>query len=211
MADVLTSAPPTSLQQRYASRVKARLARPAISVADARDGILDCFLATYYQGVELGLRGLVGVSGGEDEVARITAAMFRRRLKEQGVSFEAPTLAALADVKDALDRELHVGELPPEIRGVHDQVCTLLLAKAEGTIDHHGARSAVAPARPAVPTANTPAPPPEPGVAATLREALARHLEAMARAARAGQPARSLGDDLARARLLIEATEAFPS
>ena len=89
-----------AIQERYAARVKARLERAEITVADARDGLLDCFLASYFQGVHLGLKSLAAIEGGDDEIARVTAAMFRRRLRAHGASFEAPTVAALAQVKD---------------------------------------------------------------------------------------------------------------
>lgn len=150
---------PATIQERYASRVKARLERPELTAIDARDGILDCFLATYYQGVTLGLKSIAAIEGGEDEVARVTAAMFRKRLRLHGTTFEAPTLDALALVKDEVDRELHVVDLPAEIRGVHDQVCTLLLAKADGMLPHRPGRS-VAEAGAATSVAMPATPPP---------------------------------------------------
>ena len=107
---------PAAIQARYAARVKARLERAELTIVDARDGLLDCFLATYYQGVTLGLKAVAAIEGGEDEVARVTAAMFRKRLRLHGTTFEAPTLDALALVKDEVDRELHVVELPAELR-----------------------------------------------------------------------------------------------
>ena len=144
-----TSPTAAAIQERYAARVKARLERAEITVADARDGLLDCFLASYFQGVHLGLKSLAAIEGGDDEIARVTAAMFRRRLRAHGASFEAPTVAALAQVKDEVDAELHLIELPAELRGVHDQVCALLLAKADGALPHRrGPRVARPTARP---------------------------------------------------------------
>ena len=45
----------------YVDRLRQRLARPAISVKDARDGVLDCFVATYQEGLAAGLEGVLGV------------------------------------------------------------------------------------------------------------------------------------------------------
>ncbi len=133
----------TAIQERYAARIKARLARPALDVRDARDGILDCFIATYHAGVAGGLQSILGVHGSEDEVSRVTTAIFRRKLAARGGSFDAPTVEALTLVKDEVDHELHVHELPAELRGVHDQVCALLLAKTDGLLAHDGDRSAM--------------------------------------------------------------------
>lgn len=135
----------SKIHEAYVQRVKARLARPSISVEDARDGILDCFVSTYHEGLTAGLRGIVGVEARPDEIARVAAGMFRKRLKAHGVTFEAPTIDALAAVKEEVDQEFHFAELPTEIRGMHDKVCNLMIAKAEGLIKHQGDRSVLQP------------------------------------------------------------------
>lgn len=132
------------VQDKYVSRLRARLARPKITIEDARDGMLDCFVSTYHTGVKQGLRGIIGVDASPDQVAQVTARMFRERLEKRGVSFEKPTADGLNAVKEELDEEFHFSELPAEIVATHDQVCSLLLAKADGLIDHHGDKSVVA-------------------------------------------------------------------
>lgn len=209
---------PATIQERYASRVKARLERPELTAIDARDGILDCFLATYYQGVTLGLKSIAAIEGGEDEVARVTAAMFRKRLRLHGTTFEAPTLDALALVKEEVDRELHVVDLPAEIRGVHDQVCTLLLAKADGMLPHRPGRSvaeagaATSVAMPATP----PRPPARPAPASAavapadeLRRVFERHLARVGHDASAGASTAALRRALAQAEAVLVALDAF--
>ncbi len=218
-----------AVQARYAQRVKARLDRPAIAIADARDGIVDCFIATYFQGVALGLKSLVAIDGTDDDVARVTAAMFRRRLRQHGVSFEAPTVEALTAVKDEVDRELHIGELPADLRAVHDQVCTLLLAKADGSMPHQPGRSVVEPSAsaptiatpaplpappvpPAAPRAAAPAPTPAPATATVpeeLRRTFERHLGEVGRAATTGATTAALRARLAQAEALLVALDAF--
>ncbi len=131
------------VQEKYVARLRARLARPTITVADARDGMLDCFVSTYHTGVKQGLRGIIGVDASPDQVAQVTSRMFRDRLAKRGISFDAPTTDALNEVKDELDREFHFAELPAEMSAMHDQVCSLLLAKADGLIDHTGDQSVV--------------------------------------------------------------------
>ena len=228
-----TTAPAAAVQARYAQRVKARLDRPVIAIADARDGIVDCFIATYFQGVALGLKSLVAIDGTDDDVARVTAAMFRRRLRQHGVSFEAPTIEALTAVKDEVDRELHFGELPADLRAVHDQVCTLLLAKADGTMPHQPGRSAVepsasAPPSPSATTIAAPSPVPAPPVPPTaprapaptpatapvtvadeLRRTIERHLIEVGRAATTGATTAALRARLAQAEALLVALDAF--
>lgn len=132
---------PVKIHEHYVQRIKARLAQPTITVEDARDGMLDCYVSTYHEGLAAGLRGLVGVEANPDEVARVAAGMFRKRLKNHGVSFEAPTVDALAAVKEEVDQEFHFAELPVEMRSIHDRVCSLMLSKAEGTLEHHGDQS----------------------------------------------------------------------
>ena len=126
------------IQERYARRIKARLAQPAIDVTAARDGMLDCFVSTYHAGLAAGVKGILDIDPGEAQVARLARSLFRKKLEAQGVSFDAPTVAALDAVKTDVDEELHFEALPAEMRGVHDQVCSLLLAKAEGSLAHAG-------------------------------------------------------------------------
>ena len=212
-----TSPTAAAIQERYAARVKARLERAEITVADARDGLLDCFLASYFQGVHLGLKSLAAIEGGDDEIARVTAAMFRRRLRAHGASFEAPTVAALAQVKDEVDAELHLIELPAELRGVHDQVCALLLAKADGALPHRPGRSAVeaggtaASAIAAAPIARPLPPPPTPpsAAAADLRRVLERHLARAGADAAGGASTAAVRRALAQAEAVLAAIDAF--
>ncbi|MGH1342506.1 MAG: hypothetical protein ACRBN8_13180 [Nannocystales bacterium] len=131
------------VQDKYVARLRARLARPKITVEDARDGILDCFVSTYHTGVKQGLKGIIGVDASPDQVAQVTSRMFRDRLEKRGFSFDAPSVDALNEVKEELDSEFHFSELPAEMSATHDQVCSLLLAKADGLIAHHGDQSVV--------------------------------------------------------------------
>jgi hypothetical protein len=112
-----------------ATAIKARLAQPSISVQEARDGIRDCFVSSYLGGAALALDGF-GIRGQVDSVVGVVSAMFKRRLEAKGSSFEAPTLAHLQALKTEVDDELRLDELPPELKGVHDQVCSVLLHKA---------------------------------------------------------------------------------
>jgi hypothetical protein len=185
----------------YVKRLKARLARPVITIADARDGILDCFVSTYFEGVNHGLKHLVGVRAEPDEVARVAAQMFRTRLAKHGVSFDAPTLEALSRVKEEVDQEFHFAELPAEHRAVHDQVCTLLVAKADGTLAHRGDKSVVtkAPAGAATPAGE---------VAAQLRSVVASALQGLVRDTASASPG-ELKRRLEQVGALVTALEAW--
>jgi hypothetical protein len=140
-------APQTALdrevQEKYGNRLRARLARPKITIEDARDGMLDCFVSTYFLGVKQGLSRILGVDASPDQVAQVTSRMFRERLAKRGISFDAPTADGLNEVKEEIDEEFHFRELPAELSAMHDQVCSLLLAKADGLLDHEGDRSVV--------------------------------------------------------------------
>ena len=142
-AQAQTTEADKEVQEKYVSRLRARLARPKITIEDARDGMLDCFVSTYHTGVKQGLKGIIGVDASPDQVAQVTARMFRDRLEKRGISFDSPTADGLNAVKEELDEEFHFSELPAEMSATHDQVCSLLLAKADGLIDHDGDKSVV--------------------------------------------------------------------
>lgn len=204
-----TAAP--KIHQRYVDRVRGRLAKPHITVEDARDGVLDCFVSTYHEGLTAGLQGVVGIGAGPDEVARVAAGLFRKRLRAHGASFETPTIEALAKVKAEVDEELHFHELPAELRSTHDRVCELLLTKAEGIMPHHGDQSAVR-ATPTVaaptPVVISPAPPVATPVrssgALAMREAIGALLDELAQQARSGGPLPELMRRIDKARRLVE-------
>lgn len=132
-----------AVRERYATRIKARLGEPSIDVKAARDGMLDCYVATYFGGLQHGIKGYLGMDAKEEQVAQVAQALFKKRLRAHGSSFEAPTVAALDRVKQEVDQELHFEELPGELRGLHDQVCSLMLSKADGALEHRGDRSVV--------------------------------------------------------------------
>ena len=129
-------------RQQLAKDIKSRLAQPSIDTIAARDGMRDCFVSTYLGGVTEGFANF-DIHGGPDAISRVVESMFRKRLKLAGASWEMPTVKALQNVKDEVDKEIHFDGLPPELKGVHDQVCTLLIGKARGDLAHHGDRSAV--------------------------------------------------------------------
>lgn len=168
------------VQDKYVARLRARLARPTITIEDARDGILDCFVSTYHTGVKHGLEGILGISATPDQVAQVAGKMFRDRLAARGETFEAPTVEGLDALKLEVDAEFHFNELPAEVKATHDQICSLLLAKADGLLEHHGDRSVLD--RKAAPRPQAPAPPPvrptrDDPVTANLRRALASYLD----------------------------------
>ena len=190
------------VQDKYVARLRARLARPKITVEDARDGILDCFVSTYHTGVKQGLEGILGVDANPDQVAKVVGRMFRDRLAARGESFEAPTIEGLNALKEEVDAEFHFHELPPEVNATHDQVCSLLLAKADGLLEHHGDRS-VLQGKSAAPIARPPAPPqirPAPPtrrverdpVTANLRRALGSYLDEIRRGVEEADPSELL-------------------
>lgn len=138
-----SSAHDKEIQDKYVTRLRARLGRPKITMADARDGMLDCFVSTYHAGLKQGLNGILGVEASPDQVAQVATKMFRERLANHGSSFDAPTVDALNRVKDEVDEEFHFHELTAEVSATHDQVCSLLLAKADGLLEHRGDESVV--------------------------------------------------------------------
>lgn len=120
-----------NLQARFASRVKAKLSRPSLTPEEARDGIIDCFAATYHRGMAAGFETTIGLKGEDEDIHKVVAALFRKKLQAHGASFEKPTVQALATTKGEADAELHFTGLSTEIRSGHDHVCALLLEKTK--------------------------------------------------------------------------------
>ncbi len=186
------------IQEKYAKRIKSRLAEKVIDVQAARDGMLDCYVATYFGGLKAGIQGYLGIDASEEQVSRIAQALFRKRLREEGVSYDEPTIDALDRIKDKVDKELSFDTLPHELRGLHDQVCSLMLSKADGGLAHDGARSVVKKElkraklahQPTVQATPSPVAAARPASAAeALRESVARYLEETASVIRAGRDA----------------------
>jgi hypothetical protein len=129
-------------RDRFADRIKRRLGKPVLTLIDARDGIRDCFVSTYLGGVAAGVQGLQ-LNPSAEQLEAIAEQIFRRRLGAHGISWDAPTADSLERVKLEADRELHFDQLPAELHAVHDQVCSLLLAKVSGALPHRGDVSVV--------------------------------------------------------------------
>ena len=217
-----------AVQERYATRIKARLSSPNVDAKSARDGILDCFVATYFGGLKEGIGGYLGIDASEEHVARIAQALFKKELVNHGATFESPRVDALDKVRAEVDQELHFHSLPAELRGVHDQVCSLMLSKAEGTLDHGGAKSAVKhrvsrpraqaiAQRPTDHAAARPTPqlaePVSSGGASTvsigLRSALTAYLEESAMAVRSGAGSNELAERFSRLERLFATLRDF--
>lgn len=194
----------TAYREQVAQQLKSRLAAERISVMDARDGVRDCFVATYLGGVEQGLAN-INTHGTPEQLAAVTESMFKKRLREYGASWESPTIQALETVKSRVDQELHIVELPAELRSVHDQVCSLLLAKASGLMPHLGNRSVVS-TKDSVSTVPQPASPSSPALLA-LRESFAAYLTETAALCRSGTDSAALRTRLSKAGKLLEALD----
>lgn len=212
----------SAVQQRYAARIKARLGATSVDAKSARDGILDCFVATYFGGLKQGIGGYLGIDASEEHVARIAQALFKKKLVNYGATFDEPTVDALDRVRTEVDQELHFQALPAELKGVHDQVCSLMLSKAEGTLAHEGTRSAVTgrgshppltigrmSRPPEPPPAGRPTPQPASSVSFGLRSALAAYLEESAAAVREGASDDELEKRLARLERLFATVRDF--
>ncbi|MEM6533352.1 MAG: hypothetical protein AAF654_12045 [Myxococcota bacterium] len=183
-------------RETLAHGIKSRLAKPSISVIDARDGIRDCFVSTYLGGLAHGFARM-NIQGDAQSISLVAERILRDKLKEAGASWESPTVEALEAIKDRTDQEMHIVELPAELREVHDRVCNLLLAKASGLLEHHGNRSVVA-ASPAA--ASAPAPDP---IETNLRHTVVAYLAQFSEAVQRGEsPAKLMARTAKLSRLL---------
>src|SRR5687768_3522838 len=104
-APVTNSPNASALQARHAGRVKSKLSKQTLSLEEGRDAVLDCIAATYYRAQSVGCEA-VALPGDEEEIVKVAADIFRRRLKAHGASFEKPTAQALIAAKADADAEL---------------------------------------------------------------------------------------------------------
>ncbi|MEL6338400.1 MAG: hypothetical protein AAFP04_03490 [Myxococcota bacterium] len=190
-------------RESLANRIKSRLAKPAISVIDARDGIRDCFVSTYLGGLAHGFARM-NIQGDAQSIASVAERILRDKLREAGASWETPTVEALEAIKDRTDQEMHIVELPAELREVHDRVCDLLLAKASGLLEHHGDRSVVGRSS-SVPTAAAKAAP-DP-IETNLRQTVIAYLSQFSEAVQRGESPSDLMARTAKLSRLLETLE----
>lgn len=206
-------------RQAIAGGLKQRLAKPSITVTDARDGLRDCFVSSYLGGVSQGLANF-SLQGDVDQVSSVVESIFRRRLREAGSSWEQPDPDVLQVVKEAVDVEVHIDKLPAELRAVHDQVCTLLLGKATNLLPHSGDRSVVKAAKTqgasvSEPSPNTAPVSPAPMVADVdpveqgLRMSLAAYLRQFADAVQQGEEQEAMLRRIKRVNTLLDTLQAM--
>ncbi len=128
-ADPSSLSDPHRIQSAYTAKVKSRLATRALSATEAREALLDCFVATYFGAQRDGIDGLLGPAATPSRVRNTVAAFFRRRLPSHDGSFDVPTAESLDRVRWEADQQLAFNHLPAGNRAVHLHLCNQLMAK----------------------------------------------------------------------------------
>ncbi len=144
--------------------------------------MVDCYVATYFGGLERGRSGYFGIDASASQIERVAKALIRSRLRASGGSYEHPTIGELDIVRVEVDEELQLEDLPGDLRELHDQLCRQLIAKAEEC--GNGARSGVIERTSAQEFLRPPSP--EQEVSRGLRDSLATYLAFAAENVRAG-------------------------
>ena len=129
-------------RQNLGRGIKLRLAQEKINIDDARDGMMDCYYSSYLGGVSLGLQGF-NIHGDIPSIHKFIKKTFKDKLQKNGASWQRPTVKALESIKEEMDQETLISDLPAELKTVHDNVCTLLISKASGDLGHYGDKSAI--------------------------------------------------------------------
>lgn len=179
----------TTTRTRYTDRLRALLSRPSLDAEEARDGMVDCYVATYFGGLERGRSGYFGIDASASQIERVAKALIRSRLRAAGGSYEHPTIGELDRVRVEVDEELQLEDLPGDLRELHDQLCRQLITKAE---ESHGARSGVIERTSAHEYLRPPSP--EKEVSRGLRDSLSTYLAFAAENVRAGASLDDIGE-----------------
>ena len=172
----------TTTRTRYTDRLRALLSRASLDVEEARDGMVDCYVATYFGGLERGRSGYFGIDASASQIERVAKALIRSRLRAGGGSYDDPTITELDRVRIEVDEELQLEDLPGDLRELHDQLCRQLINKAEESSS--GARSGVIEKTSAQEFLRPPSP--EKEVTRGIRDSLATYLAFAGENVRAG-------------------------
>lgn len=166
----------------FAASLTARLAMDILSPQDARDGLIECFVASYRKTFPKGSQTPDAIASSEGRFEARVRKMMREFFTSEGASFDEPPVELLESAKSYLEHRLGIQGLPGGILAEHNKICTELIAKArrflEGVMEEIPRPAVFEPATP--PEVKTvEAAPPEPVVAEVEKPAQVEPLEAV--------------------------------
>jgi len=120
--DAITESP-------FEASLRQRLALDRLSPEDARDGIIECFVATHRKSLAPEGAGTVSAAALQGRFETRIRGMMREFFAEQDASFDEPRIELLEKAKSYLEERLGIQGLPGGILAEHNKICAELISK----------------------------------------------------------------------------------
>jgi len=113
----------------FEASLRERLALDKLSPEDARDGIIECFVATHRKSLAPEGPGTESAAALQGRFEARIRGMMREFFTAQGASFDEPRIELLEKAKSYLEQRLGIHGLPGGILAEHNKICTELISK----------------------------------------------------------------------------------
>lgn len=113
----------------FEASLRERLALDRLSPEDARDGIIECFVATHRKSLVQEGPATESLPAYQGKFEASVRRMMREFFAAQGASFDEPRIELLQQARLHLEEKLGLDNVPEPILAEHNEVCTELISK----------------------------------------------------------------------------------
>lgn len=113
----------------FEASLRQRLALDKLSPEDARDGIIECFVATHRKSLVQEGPATESLPAYQGKFEASVRRMMREFFAAQGASFDEPRIELLQQARLHLEEKLGLDNVPEPILAEHNEVCTELISK----------------------------------------------------------------------------------
>lgn len=114
----------------FEASLRQRLALDKLSPEDARDGIIECFVATHRRSLVQEGPATESAAAFQGKFEARIRGMMREFFEARGASFDEPRIELLQQARLYLEKKLGLRNLPDWILAEHNEVCSELVSKA---------------------------------------------------------------------------------
>ncbi len=113
----------------FEASLRERLALDKLSPEDARDGIIECFVATHRKSLAQEAPATESLPAYQGKFEASVRRMMREFFAAQGASFDEPRIELLQQARLHLEEKLGLDNVPEPILAEHNEVCAELISK----------------------------------------------------------------------------------
>ncbi|MQY70688.1 hypothetical protein GH141_01985, partial [bacterium] len=113
----------------FEASLRERLALDKLSPEDARDGIIECFVATHRKSLAQEAPATESLPAYQGKFEASVRRMMREFFAAQGASFDEPRIELLQQARLHLEEKLGLDNVPEPILAEHNEVCAELIYK----------------------------------------------------------------------------------